>query len=63
MSYAEKADLAKAEAKNVRPAKRRADDSEMVEKKTVRELFEYMLNEGRKEYIVQRYKGLGEMTA
>jgi DNA gyrase subunit B len=47
----------------VRPAKRRADDSEMVEKKTVRELFEYMLNEGRKEYIVQRYKGLGEMTA
>jgi len=63
LSDAEKADLAKAEAKNVRPAKRRADDSEMVEKKTVRELFEYVLNEGRKEYIVQRYKGLGEMTA
>ena len=63
LSDAEKADLAKAEAKNVRPAKRRADDSEMVEKKTVRELFEYVLNEGRKEYIVQRYKGLVEMTA
>jgi DNA gyrase subunit B len=63
LSDAEKADLAKAEAKNVRPARRRAEDSEMVEKKTVRELFEYMLNEGRKEYIVQRYKGLGEMTA
>ena len=63
LSDAEKADLAKAEAKNVRPAKRRAEDSETVEKKTVRELFEYVLNEGRKEYIVQRYKGLGEMTA
>ena len=63
LSDAEKADLAKAEAKNVRPAKRRTDDSETVEKKTVRELFEYVLNEGRKEYIVQRYKGLGEMTA
>jgi DNA gyrase subunit B len=63
LSDAEKADLAKAEAKNVRLAKRRADESETVEKKTVRELFEYVLNEGRKEYIVQRYKGLGEMTA
>ena len=28
-----------------------------------RDLFDYVLNEGRKEYIVQRYKGLGEMTA
>jgi len=63
LSDAEKAELAKAEAKNVRLAKRRADESETVEKNTVRELFEYVLNEGRKEYIVQRYKGLGEMTA
>src|ERR1039458_10276340 len=36
---------------------------EIVEKNTARELFDYVLNEGRKEYIVQRYKGLGEMTA
>ena len=35
----------------------------MVEKQTVRELFEYVLGEGKKEYSVQRYKGLGEMTA
>jgi DNA gyrase subunit B len=63
LSDAEKADLAKAEAKGVRPTKRKAGDFEMVEKATARELFEYVLNEGRKEYIVQRYKGLGEMTA
>ena len=35
----------------------------MVEKQSARELFEYVLNEGRREYTVQRYKGLGEMTA
>jgi DNA gyrase subunit B len=42
---------------------RRAKEPEIVEKNTARELFDYVLNEGRKEYIVQRYKGLGEMTA
>src|SRR3984893_6249487 len=34
-----------------------------VEKKTAREVFEYVIDQGRKEYQVQRYKGLGEMTA
>ncbi len=34
-----------------------------VEKKTARELFEYVIEQGKKEYQVQRYKGLGEMTA
>jgi DNA gyrase subunit B len=34
-----------------------------VEKKTVREVFEYVIEQGKKEYQVQRYKGLGEMTA
>ena len=34
-----------------------------VEKKTPREVFEYVIEQGRKEYDVQRYKGLGEMTA
>jgi len=64
LSDAEKADKAKAEAKNVRAAvKRKAPETETVEKQSVRELFEYMLNEGRKEYVIQRYKGLGEMTA
>ena len=31
-------------------------------KKTAREVFEYVIEQGRKEYQVQRYKGLGEMT-
>jgi DNA gyrase subunit B len=63
LSDAEKADQAKAETKNVRPAKRKAGEAETVEKTNVRELFDYVLSEGRKEYVVQRYKGLGEMTA
>ncbi|PYV48914.1 MAG: DNA topoisomerase (ATP-hydrolyzing) subunit B, partial [Acidobacteria bacterium] len=36
---------------------------EEVEKATARELFDYVLGEGKKEFTVQRYKGLGEMTA
>src|SRR5882762_10117793 len=42
---------------------RRAKETEVVEKNNARDLFDYVLNEGRKEYAVQRYKGLGEMTA
>jgi DNA gyrase subunit B len=34
-----------------------------VEKKTPREVFDYVIEQGRKEYSVQRYKGLGEMTS
>src|SRR6202522_2131286 len=33
------------------------------EKRTARGVFEYVIEQGRKEYQVQRYKGLGEMTA
>ena len=36
---------------------------EPVTKRTPSELFEYVIDQGRKEYQVQRYKGLGEMTA
>jgi DNA gyrase subunit B len=36
---------------------------EPVEKQTARELFEYIVDQGKKDYQVQRYKGLGEMTA
>ena len=53
------------EAKKTKPpsrAKSKAGEP-VVEKTTARELFEYVLNEGSKDYIVQRYKGLGEMTA
>jgi DNA gyrase subunit B len=37
--------------------------SEPVEKQTARELFAYIVEQGKKDYQVQRYKGLGEMTA
>jgi DNA gyrase subunit B len=38
-------------------------EPQLVEKANARDLFEYVLAEGRKDYIVQRYKGLGEMTS
>jgi len=63
LSDAEKADQEKAEKKNVKAAVAKRKTDEVVEKATVRELFDYVVNEGRKEYTVQRYKGLGEMTA
>ncbi len=36
---------------------------EPVEKQTARELFAHIVEQGKKDYQVQRYKGLGEMTA
>jgi DNA gyrase subunit B len=48
----------------VKPGKRVSKSSQdPVEKKTAHEVFEYVIEQGRKEYQVQRYKGLGEMTA
>jgi DNA gyrase subunit B len=48
----------------VKPTKRNSRASlDPVEKKTPREVFDYVIEQGRKEYQVQRYKGLGEMTA
>jgi DNA gyrase subunit B len=63
LSDTEKAELEKAEKKAPKAAKRAKADIEPVEKTTVRELFDYVLNEGKKDFSVQRYKGLGEMTA
>jgi DNA gyrase subunit B len=62
-SDAEGDDAEKALKKSAKAPARRAKDSEIVEKNNARDLFDYVLNEGRKEYAVQRYKGLGEMTA
>ncbi len=59
----ENAESEKASKKVGKAPARRGKEPEIVEKNTARELFDYVLNEGRKEYIVQRYKGLGEMTA
>ena len=50
---------AEAKAKRAAPAHSR----EPVEKQTARELFTYIVEQGKKDYQVQRYKGLGEMTA
>ncbi|HEX3660094.1 MAG TPA: DNA topoisomerase (ATP-hydrolyzing) subunit B [Acidobacteriaceae bacterium] len=55
----------KGEAEAGKPAPKRTGKAslEPVEKQTPRELFEYVIEQGRREYQVQRYKGLGEMTA
>jgi len=53
------------EAEAGKPAPKRSGKAslEPVEKQTPRELFEYVIEQGRRDYQVQRYKGLGEMTA
>jgi len=53
------------EAEAGKPAPKRTGKAsfEPVEKQTPRELFEYVIEQGRRDYQVQRYKGLGEMTA
>ncbi len=62
LSDAERADMEKVEQKAPKASKKKAE-AETVEKQTVRELFDYVLNEGRKDYTIQRYKGLGEMSS
>jgi DNA gyrase subunit B len=47
----------------VKAAPKKKPEPQLVEKATARDLFDYVLAEGRKDYIVQRYKGLGEMTS
>jgi DNA gyrase subunit B len=51
-------------AAEAKPARRNSKVShDPVEKQTAREVFDYVIEQGKKEYSVQRYKGLGEMTA
>jgi DNA gyrase subunit B len=63
LSDAEREEQEKAQKKAPKAAKKKAAEPETVEKTSPRELFEYVLNEGRKDFTIQRYKGLGEMTA
>jgi DNA gyrase subunit B len=64
LSDAEREDLEKTARKTTKAqAKVKHKEPEVVEKTSPRELFDYVLAEGRKDYTVQRYKGLGEMTA
>ncbi len=53
------------EAEAGKPAPKRAGrvSHEPVMKQTPKELFEYVIEQGKREYQVQRYKGLGEMTS
>jgi DNA gyrase subunit B len=53
------------EAEAGKPAPKRSARVSLdpVEKQTPQELFEYVIEQGRREYQVQRYKGLGEMTS
>jgi DNA gyrase subunit B len=59
----EAAEEEKAEKKTAKPAPKRKIEIETVEKTNPRDLFEYVKKEGSRGYDVQRYKGLGEMTA
>ncbi len=67
ISEAEKADAEKIEGKTMKGGTlaRVAGKAsrEPVEKLTLRDLFNFVLEQGRKDYQIQRYKGLGEMTA
>jgi DNA gyrase subunit B len=45
------------------PKKAAKASREPVEKQSARELFDYVVEQGKKAFDVQRYKGLGEMTA
>jgi DNA gyrase subunit B len=58
-------DLTTGEVEAGKPAPKRAGRAslEPVEKQTPRELFEHVIEQGRRDYQVQRYKGLGEMTS
>ena len=64
LSDSEREEQEKVQKKTPKAAPRKKSaEPETVEKTTARELFDYVLNEGRKDFTIQRYKGLGEMTA
>jgi DNA gyrase subunit B len=53
----------KSDKKSTKAAGKRKVEVETVEKTNARDLFEYVKKAGTRGYDVQRYKGLGEMTA
>ncbi|MGO9125914.1 MAG: DNA topoisomerase (ATP-hydrolyzing) subunit B [Terriglobales bacterium] len=68
LSDAEREDVEKTRKKTSKevPAKsvaKRRDVAEIVEKNTPRDLRDHVLAEGKKDFVTQRYKGLGEMNS
>src|ERR1700730_9418303 len=51
------------EAAAVAPKKVDNDSENMFDNSSLQGLFDYVLEQGKKGFIIQRYKGLGEMTA
>jgi DNA gyrase subunit B len=60
---AESGDGEQGDKKPAPKAAKRKADVEVVEKTSARDLRDHVINEGRKDFTIQRYKGLGEMTA
>ncbi len=60
---AESGDGEQGDKKAAPKAAKRKTDIEVVEKTSARDLRDHVINEGRKDFTIQRYKGLGEMTA
>ena len=57
------ADAPAAETAAAKPKKAKRVVADPVTKQSAREVFEYVIEQGRREYDVQRYKVLGEMTS
>jgi DNA gyrase subunit B len=63
LSDAEREDVEKAAKRTSAAPKKKPAVPEVVEKSNARDLFDYVLAQGKKDFTVQRYKGLGEMTS
>ena len=69
IEYAKAAETEEGEAEaaapeaGAKPKKAKRAPLDPVTKQSAREVFEYVIEQGRRDYDVQRYKGLGEMTS
>jgi DNA gyrase subunit B len=69
IEYAKAAEAEEVEAETAapdaaaKPKKVKRALADPVTKQTAREVFEHVIEQGRRDYDVQRYKGLGEMTS